>query len=332
MRTVQSFIYLFIFFSCSQNDEIMSYSGNIMTLGVQLTAPTPDSTKYHNDLIHPCVRYIPEGFAGHKWWMVATPYYKGNNKIENPILFCGDSREGELPPLIWTETCVVEDTPSVGYNADGNIYYDGTKLWVLWHENGTESCTANNAARCTFGVSTIDGVNFTNKRLFTTVESATEDNEMCPTVIMFNGKLRLYACYHQFTPVRIPKGLAIWDINNNDLDNNSFKLTKIVNPIYPSGFDFWHFDLFEFKEKLYCVVSNEVADEILLGYSDDGENFQFYSTPLLSTSVCSASYLYKPSAMVLNDIFYLWYPVRTPNGNRLYMSEMNFNEMNFSGK
>ena len=57
--------------------------------------------KYLNDNIHPCIRYVPDGFAGHKWWMVTTPIL-GGSSTENPILYWGDSREGELPPLTWS--------------------------------------------------------------------------------------------------------------------------------------------------------------------------------------------------------------------------------------
>ena len=35
------------------------------------------------DVVHPCVRYIPKGYLGHRWWMVYTPYYGSN------IMLCG---------------------------------------------------------------------------------------------------------------------------------------------------------------------------------------------------------------------------------------------------
>ena len=56
--------------------------------------------KYGDWLIHPCVRYIPEGLGGHKWWMVVTPYPNYNSKYENPILYYGDSND-TTPPLNW---------------------------------------------------------------------------------------------------------------------------------------------------------------------------------------------------------------------------------------
>ncbi|MEI3920517.1 hypothetical protein V8G60_21010, partial [Bacteroides hominis (ex Liu et al. 2022)] len=51
----------------------------------------------HGDVVHPCVRYVPEGYLGHKWWMVYTPYYAANDKTENPILCYGDNETNNPP-------------------------------------------------------------------------------------------------------------------------------------------------------------------------------------------------------------------------------------------
>lgn len=53
----------------------------------QIVVLTPDSAKYHNDCLHPCVRYYEDGFTGYSYWIAQSPYYAGNNKIENPILY-----------------------------------------------------------------------------------------------------------------------------------------------------------------------------------------------------------------------------------------------------
>jgi hypothetical protein len=303
-----------------------------MSLGQKLSAPTPEPDKYYDDLIHPCVRYIPDGFAGHRWWMVASPYYNGNSSIENPILYYGDSREGELPPLSWTAAAIVEDTHTDGgYNSDPNIYFDGQKLWVLWRESWTVDCKENKVSRAVFGKSTSDGVTFSVKKYFAGEISGSVDHEMCPTIVDVNGKIRMYAAYHEFTPDRIPLGLSIWDIDNNDLDNNQFIKTNDVLPIYKTGFDFWHFDIFEYEKKYYCVVSPESGTEILLGQSDDGENFIFWSTPLISKEGTGKSYFYKPSAMVHQGIFYLWNPVAeigiSPMTTRIWMSEIKIDDL-----
>lgn len=39
------------------------------------------NVQYGDWFVHPCVRFIPEGFAEHKWWMAVTPYPNYNSKM-----------------------------------------------------------------------------------------------------------------------------------------------------------------------------------------------------------------------------------------------------------
>ncbi len=334
------FLSFFFCISCSGNgyseeipEENMANEKDAMKLGIKLSAPTPQPEKYFDDLIHPCVRFIPEGFAGHQWWMIGTPYRGGNALIENPILYFGDSEVDSLPPIKWSAVGIIEETPSQGYNSDPNLYSDGEKLWVFWRENGTLDCISRGFARATFGKYTTDGTNFSEKKFFAGEKSWTEDHQVSPTVIDFNGDIKFYGVKHQFTPFRIPLGLTIWEIADNDLVNNHFIKTKEVIPSYRSGFDLWHTDFFIYNSLIYCVATPEGANEVLLGVSSDGENFKFWDRPLLSTYGTGKNYFYKASAMVLNGIFYLWTPVAedgvSPRTSRIWMSEINFDELLF---
>lgn len=338
---VFSILWVFLFISligCQTNDsekeltEYLKSDYDAMQIGIKITADTPEPEKYFNDLIHPCVRYIPEGFAGHKWWMVASPYRGGDASIENPILYYGDSRVGDLPPLKWKAWGVISETPiSGGYNSDPNLYFDGKGLWVFWRECFTESCFANKMARATFGVYSSDGITFGPKKFFAGETTTTEDSEMCPIVMDFGGKAKLYGVRHQFEPPRLPWGLSIWEIENNDLENNAFVKVKDVLPEYKKDFDFWHMDLFEYENHLFCVASPGIANEVLIGISSDGENFKFWDKPLISTAATGRNYFYKPTALVHQGIFYMWYPIAEPGivplTSRIWMSEINFEEL-----
>lgn len=320
-------VHLFVVFGVfSQKKE--NLDKDIMELGVKLTALTPEPNRYFNDLIHPCVRYLERGFAGHKWWMIATPYRGYDASIENPILFYGLGESDSEPPTEWIHTTVVEETPkNGGYNSDPCLFFDDDNgLWIFWRANFTKELQDNKCARATLGVYTKDGYNFYNRKIFAKEILSNEDREMCPIVVKFDDKILMYACHHQFTPERIPIGLTIWELGDNNLRDSVFKIKSEVKPVYKKGFDFWHFDVFKYKEKYYCVVTPEKADEVLLGRSDDGVNFYFWDTPLISTIGSGRTYFYKPSAMVLNGVFYLWTSVReigiTPVTNRLWMSQM----------
>ena len=84
----------------------------------------------HGDVVHPCVRYIPEGYLGHKWWMIYTPYYKSNDKTENPILCYGDN-ETNVPPTHWIVAYQVQGQPTKGYNSDPALLYADKKLYAF---------------------------------------------------------------------------------------------------------------------------------------------------------------------------------------------------------
>lgn len=331
------FFLIFIILSCKriystdemQEENIGKYQ-DVMKLGRKLNAPTPLPEKYFDDLIHPCVRFIPEGFAGHQWWMVGTPYRGGNNQIENPILYYGDSREGGLPPLNWTAWGVVSETPLPlgAYNSDPNLFWDGKGLWVFWRESYSSHCAANKMIRSIFGIYSTDGISFSKKKFFAGEPSDKEDSEMCPTVIEVDGKIRLYGVKHQFIAPRAPWGLTIWEIENNDLENHPFVKTKDVQPTYKKGFDLWHTDFFKYNGLVYCVATPEAANEVLFGVSRDGEHFTFWDKPLISTENTGKTYLYKASAMVHDGVFYLWTPVAelgiSPRTSRIWMSEIKF--------
>jgi hypothetical protein len=322
---------LLLCFSLSYLQLMAASYKDMMQLGTQIVAPTPQPEKYFNDLIHPCVRYSPEGVGGHKWWLVATPYRGFNAGIENPILYYGDSPDGSTPPLTWNATAIVEDTPKNGYNSDPALFFENNKMWVFWRENGTQDCYNNKYKRAIFGRTTTDGIYFSAKKVFAGETSDTVDHEMCPIFSSIHDSIKMFGCFHNITKKnRVPYGMSVWGLDNNDF-TKMFLNQFDVKPVYKSGFDFWHFDLFQYKDKYYCVVSPESANEILLGESLDGYNYVLWDRPLLSTKNTGRTYFYKPSAVVYNDILYLWYPLAelnsNPQTNRLWMSSMNFDEI-----
>ncbi len=146
-----------------------------------------------------------------------------------------------------------------------------------------------------------------------------------------DNKIFLYGANYELKPKRRPHGLAVWDLENNDLENNEFTKKQIGNLECPAGFKFWHFDIFTYSDIYYCVATPERADAIYLGVSVDGINYKFASRPLLSSKGTGRSYFYKPSALVKDGIFYLWHPVAEkgikPRTSRIWMSQINFNEL-----
>lgn len=286
---------------------------------------------YGDWLIHPCIRYIPNGFAGHKWWMVSTPYPNYNSYYENPILFYADDETTDFP-IHWHFVAIVEKSHNKGYNADCNLYFDGEALWIIWKEAGTDNTNIEHGNKAILGKK-YNGTSFTSA--FMICENIDDTNMYLasPTLINISGHLKLFAV---FTPnsylsipnrMKGPRHLAVFDIINIK-ENIKCSFKGVFKQTYPEKFDFWHIDIFSFKDKYYCLVTPESANQILLGESCDGLHFKFYSTPLLHyNGKEKTEYTYKVSAVIINDIIYVVYPMKLKEQNivRLHMTKMNFN-------
>ena len=88
-------------------------------------------------------------------------------------------------------------------------------------------------------------------------------------------------------------------------------------------YDPWHMDLFVAPDKtgarrLYAVVlTSDYEGDICLASSDDGERFRFFRKPLLTPQTVGANGIYKPTAVVADGVFHLFYTVRSPTDRRL---------------
>lgn len=311
----------------------------------------------HGDVVHPCVRYIPEGYIGHKWWMVYTPYYKSNDKTENPILCYAESDE-PIPPMDWKVAYKVQEQPVKGYNSDSVLFYANRKLYVLWRENYTNRCETNGLIRATFGaVVQASGI----KEVFGPVVG-TEDTEVDPEtspafIIEPNGTYRCLATHITFHSKVIKKlpdvmrkivnpivlildllgiwsqqkahGIAQWSCDKIDGKYHLDRTIRFANKnvLYRP----WHIDIFEWDSKLYAIVqSNQCNADICLAESEDRIHFRFFNKPLMTNDTCGKVGIYKSSAGVVDGKFFLYYTAQDADNrslNKLYLTTMDFNEL-----
>lgn len=317
-----------------------------MPIGRLIEIKTPDTERYQDDCLHPCIRYIPEGFAGHKWWMVQSPYYAGNSKVENPLLYYCDDGDTSFN---WIYLGIVQETPDAGFNSDPMIYHESGKLWVFWREKGTPLCHRLNIVSATLGVSTSDGITYSKPKIFLTSLDPEIDSELCPILLKVNEKYCFYTSYYQFKPKRKGLGIAIWE--GSSLENPNFQLrtiSKTVNTFTcdkfkqqrignhllfipkPLKHDIWHFDLFEVNNNLYMISVSEWGDNIMLSTSEDYKKFRTLRTPLVNTHYSGQNYFYKPTGYVQDGVFHLFYTAKDNkdnNRNLLFHTEMNLSNI-----
>lgn len=286
---------------------------------------------YGDFLIHPCVRYIPEGFAGHHWWMAVTPFPRVDDRYENPVLYYGEG-EGNEPPRSWHFVGVVQPSYEKGYNADCNLFFDGQLLWILWKETGTPHTTPESGFDCVMGRS-FDGHSWGPVKKFLDNPDTSANRMTAPAVVGGESVKCLATCYEKrvdnYDQPHGKSGLSVWMLAGKGLADGHFVWQRDVPQHYPDWFDLWHTDYFSYKGVHYCVATTERATLMLLGRSEDGESYTFSPLPLLSKTGNLYVGMYKASAVVNDGIFYLFFPGKSLSGrkSRIYCASMQMDEL-----
>ena len=315
----------------------------------------------HGDIVHPCVRYIPNGFEGHYWWMVYTPYYAADSSMENPILCYAEETDPNTPPTEWKVYGLVNEKPEDGYNSDPTLLFKDGQLYVFWRENYEYSNKPHNFIRAMYAVKVNNGsFEKVGKEILYT-EDKEIDAETCPTFMLNeDGSMMAYAMHLKFHSERIRDirnpwmkkivlkvtgltdllgiysqqkhyGIAIWQQKDDLTEPFVYaKTTKIVdcNRLYRP----WHMDLFDWKGKRYAIIqTNQMNADLCLAVSDDMESFRMYKKPLITNATIGKLGIYKPCAGVTpSGEFYLYYTAQDPDNrklNKLYLTTMSFDEL-----
>lgn len=329
----------------------------VLPIGSQCVVVNMEDTPSKGDIVHPCVRYIPEGFRGHRWWMVYTPYYCAKSKMENPILCWGKS-EGVEPPLEWVVEETVVGVPIIGYNSDPYMLYENGRIIVFWRENDTERTTKAGMHHAVFAKTYEENGNsydFNTPVLYS--KDFYYDNEVSPVFLKKGDKYVAYATHFrfklpwvQFRKKTLRKfankilmvlnildiysqqkmfGLAIWDGDKALSDYKYSKTVKWKNCC--SLYKPWHLDMFEHGGKIYAVVqSNSENGDILLAESLDGLTFSLFNKPLITAASIKMTAIYKPTACVIDGAFHLFYTAQNPKEkglNKLFVTSLDFADL-----
>lgn len=327
----------------------------ILPKGFACAVEDPTSAITHGDVLHPCVRYIRDGFEGHRWWMVYTPFYGFNDALENPRLCYSDS-DGAGMPLEWRFYCEIKGRPATGYNSDPTILFWEGKLYAFFRENYTEKTRSMGCSRATMGCLVRDRqvVCFPGAQL--TEENRNIDKEVCPAFTVSERGARAYAFHLRFCSRMmyfLPKslsaavyrilgllrelclydrikcrGVSIWEADGLE-ESFSYKKTVKITGCGPFTHP-WHFDIFNASvpdggESLFAVIqSDEKHADIRLARSDDGEHFRLYKKPLITSGSIGMKGIYKPTALVVDGVFILYYTARDDKDrslNRLFVTK-----------
>lgn len=332
----------------------------VMPPGVPVSIESFRYEENHGDVVHPCVRYIAEGFEGHYWWMVYTPYYGSDSSMENPILCYSDEKNPNNPPIYWNVYGLVNEKPQDGYNSDPSLLYKDGQLYVFWRENYEWSDEPHKYIRVTY-VARVENKKFiTDRKEILYTEDKEVDAETCPTFMTNeDGSVAAYAMHLRFHSAKIkqmkPKlrrllniltlitdllgfysqqkhfGIALW--KQKGVITEPFEYKKTIkfancNKLYRP----WHMDIFDWQGKRFAIVqSNQSNADICLAVSEDMEHFSMYKKPLLTNLTIGKLAIYKPCAGVTPEgKFYLYYTAQDKENrylNKLYLTTIYFNDL-----
>lgn len=325
----------------------------VMPLGEDCSISHFDFDINQGDIVHPCVRYSENPFKGYHWWLIYTPYYKANADIENPILCFGISENND-PPTKWEVYSQIIDKPSFGYNSDPTMLFDKGSLHIFWRENSTPATHRDSLQRATYGcvISENHRHNIEDPILCEKMEF--EDKEVSPAIFKYNNVYMALAMHIKFKNPHLHSsniffekmnrlflgvlsileiyneqksyGIAIWKSKSLGGRLEYVKTTAIKNSnkLYRP----WHLDVFEYENKLYSVIQTTQCNaDICLAVSDDAENFTMFSDPLITNKSIDKVGIYKPTALVHNGIFYLYYTAQDKDNrslNKMYLTSLPF--------
>lgn len=333
----------------------------VMQPGVEVKVEPFRFEENHGDIVHPCVRYIPNGFEGHKWWMVYTPYYAADSSMENPILCYSNEENPNIPPTEWKIYGLVNEKPEDGYNSDPTLLFKDGQLYVFWRENYEHSMNPHRYIRSTYAAKVHNGSfeKVGKEVLFT--DDKEIDAETCPTfMINHDGSVTAYAMHLKFHSENIRDmrnawmkkialkvvglldllgfysqqkhyGIAIWkqrskisDFFEHTHTNKIAHCNKLYRP--------WHMDLFDWEDKRYAIIqTNQCNADLCLAVSEDMEHFTMLKRPLMTNATIDKLGIYKPCAGVTpNGTFYLYYTAQDKDNramNKLYLTTMSFDEL-----
>ena len=298
----------------------------------------PDA-KYHNDILHPCIRYIPNGFCGHNWWLIASPYYNYDDSIENPILFFGDSNNSDTPPLKWHFYDVVEDSPTAGYNSDPNICFNNGELLAIWRKYQTPDIISKGFNSALFLRKYSEQLG-QSKAIFILGETQKFNfSDLSPILIAENGTYDLYTINFHFSNSIVKRTISFLlrrlnigycahkTIGLNHYSGKSLsniKLTETIPINGKGGADNpWHFDIITYQDQTYLLLYCRRLRNIYLAHYKNN-CFHIVETPLLQPS--SIKDTYKPTGIVIGDILWLYYSDKTDKQNCLFREQINLRE------
>lgn len=274
-----------------------------------LDIPTYDGSR---QITHPCVRYFPDGWCAHKYWMAASPYPNSALDLENPCLWYSDDgynwSEGGVPnPLALPPT---EGGAVVGYNSDPHLLLrsDGVmEIWwrTLYHSGSNAGCEV------IYRRTSDDSVSWTAAEELHRVQNTDGTNIacLCPVALYEDGVYKIWIVYKQeYLRYHESSTGADWQhIRDIDVSYPEYKV--------------WHFDInhtdkgYEFVGSYNIPGDHTSHKHICYAVSED--NITYSERVMILSQGVTGSFderlLYRPTIIRLDNKVMVYYGANDAN-------------------
>jgi hypothetical protein len=284
------------------NDAPLTSPGRLTNAPSPLVTPTYDGS---GQTVEPSVLYFPNGWQGHTYWMVVSPYPREEDTFENPsILVSEDGLHWSVPAGLTNPI----EFPKHGVLADATGVYDeqSNQLWVYYLNDVPGPVLMESLVRTTSS----DGIHWSTPKVLLTAPGTFVNS---PSVNQLGNTFFLWSvdtgsgCGTQTSTVNLrtsPDGVA-WSVP---------KALSITQP----GYVIWHLNTIPVPSKgqwmsllaAYPLGSHCSHTELFFANSRDGIHWQTYSEPMLtpvpgwdSREIYRSSLLYHPNTALLQ----VWY-------------------------
>ena len=228
---------------------------------------------------------------------------------------------------------------------------------MFWREYGTEAVYALGHQVATFGAKVKSGGIVDEYGPVVWSDDMELDNEVSPTFIEKEDGYLCLAMHLQFHSKWIKrqmpalkrlltKLLAVTDLLGFGSQQKSFGIARWFSEEINRPFKYrdtvkfkncnslyrpWHMDFFEYQGRLYAIVqTNQCNADLCLAYSEDYEHFTFFKKPLITNATIGKLGIYKPTAGVVDDTFFLYYTAQDADNralNKLYMTKIEYGQL-----
>ena len=193
----------------------------------------------NNEVRHPSVLFIPEGFGGHQWWMAICPHpiSLGGDYLtwENPSIFCSDDGVNWAPPTGLTNPIAPDPNPGgTGNNADTHLVLsaDRRTMYCAWLED-TDGTTEKIVIK-----SSVDGVTWSDSTTLLSVTKASE--RILSPQLSWDAENSRWMLHVVDT---VPANNVLNYCVRADLDGTFGARTQCTYTLPDSETDVWHVDV-----------------------------------------------------------------------------------------